>query len=160
MTAAALIERANRDGLTLAVTGAGTLRVSGDPVAVDRWAPVIRDNKPEVLALLAANGPPTHRRWSILTPDGKTWDVTRTPSVSHAELARSWPPGSTLTPVPDRPTQPDSQPLPDALEARIRAWLAHIGERDQGIVGEVLSRCQHEPDVLRFYLDQTRNVPG
>jgi hypothetical protein len=103
---------------------------------------------------------PTHRRWSIRTPDGQTWSVTCCPPVAHGEMAQSWPPGSTVTPVPDRPRPTDSPALGGSLEARIRAWLASIGEQDASIIAEVLDCCRHEPDVLRFYLDQAQNMPG
>jgi len=94
----------------------------------------------------------THRRWSIRTPDGKCWSVTQTPPATAGEMARSWPAGTALEPLPDVPIQPGCPALDSSLEARIRAWLAHIGERDERIIAEVLSRCRHEPDVLRMYL--------
>ncbi|MFZ1546388.1 MAG: hypothetical protein WAT12_04730 [Candidatus Nitrotoga sp.] len=35
--------------MTLALTPVGTLTATGDQSAVDRWLPVIRDNKPSIL---------------------------------------------------------------------------------------------------------------
>lgn len=112
------------------------------------------------IALATAPTDPTYRRWLVRDPSGKCWDVTRTPSVSHAELAAFWPPGSVLEPLADAPPQPTCTALPAAVEAKIRRWLGHIDEMDTAIIGEVLSRCRHEPGVLAFYLDQDQNMPG
>ena len=111
-----------------------------------------RRREPEV-------GPPTHRRWSIRTPDGKTWDVTQAPPATAGELARSWPAGSTVTPVPDRPRPTDSQALDGAVAARIRAWLASIEEADPAIIGEVLDLCADDPAILAMYLGLAGDVP-
>jgi hypothetical protein len=101
----------------------------------------------------------THRRWSIRTPDGKTWDVTQAPPATAGELARSWPAGSTVTPVPDRPRPTDSQALDGAVAARIRAWLASIEEADPAIIGEVLDLCADDPAILAMYLGLAGDVP-
>jgi hypothetical protein len=52
MNAASLISSVRADGLKLAVSEAGTVKLSGPRSAVDRWAPVIASNKPGVVALL------------------------------------------------------------------------------------------------------------
>lgn len=136
-------------------------RIEGDQLLVQPVARLtgalrrlIREHKSELMDALrgeAANGPQVFRRWSIRDPSGKTWDVTQTPPATAGEMAATWPAGTVLTPVPDQP-RPTSPALDGAVEARIRAWLAHIGERDERIIAEVLSRCRHEPDVLRMYL--------
>ena len=40
------------DGVNLSLTHAGTIKVAGDQAAVARWAPVIREHRPSVLAAL------------------------------------------------------------------------------------------------------------
>jgi hypothetical protein len=57
MSAATLIERARVAGVTLAVSEAGTLRVVGDRVAVERWLPVLRANKAGIVKLLSEPAP-------------------------------------------------------------------------------------------------------
>ena len=52
MTPVEIIEQATVEGVTLALTLAGTLTATGDQSAVDRWLPVIRDNKPSILCEL------------------------------------------------------------------------------------------------------------
>ncbi len=52
MTPVEIIEQATVDGVNLALSPAGTLTATGDPQAVDRWLPVIRDNKPSIVCEL------------------------------------------------------------------------------------------------------------
>ena len=47
-----LIQEAARDGLTLAPTDKGTLRVHGPKAALAKWAPILKERKAEVLAAL------------------------------------------------------------------------------------------------------------
>lgn len=44
-----IIERATVEGVTLALSPAGTITATGDQSAVDKWLPTIRDNKPSIL---------------------------------------------------------------------------------------------------------------
>jgi len=101
----------------------------------------------------------THRRWSIRTPDGKCWSVTQTPPATAGEMARSWPAGTALEPLPDVPIQPGCPALDSSLEARIRAWLDSIGEADPAIIGEVLDLCADDPAILAMYLGLAGDVP-
>lgn len=57
MTAALLVDL-TAAGISLSLTGRGTLRYQGDQCAVERWLPQIRQHKAELLALLAANPEP------------------------------------------------------------------------------------------------------
>lgn len=52
MTPVEIIEQATVEGVTLALSPAGTITATGDQSAVDRWLPVIRDNKPSILCEL------------------------------------------------------------------------------------------------------------
>jgi hypothetical protein len=52
MTPVEIIEQATVDGVILALFTADTITATGDQSAVDRWLPIIRGNKPKVLALL------------------------------------------------------------------------------------------------------------
>jgi hypothetical protein len=52
MTPAAIIQKVNEDGVTLTATPSGSIKASGDSVAVSRWLPIIRQNKPNILAAL------------------------------------------------------------------------------------------------------------
>ena len=51
-----IIEEAHADGVTLALSPAGNIKAVGDDVAVNRWLPIIRANKIDLIsALRAAN---------------------------------------------------------------------------------------------------------
>jgi hypothetical protein len=52
MNMAELVRSARADGLSLTVSAAGAVKLSGSRSAVDRWAPAIASNKPDIVALL------------------------------------------------------------------------------------------------------------
>jgi len=52
MTPAAIIRQAQADGVTLALSSAGSIKATGNGEAVNRWLPLIRERKAEVLAEL------------------------------------------------------------------------------------------------------------
>ena len=57
MNPATIIREAQEDGVNLALSPAGTIKATGDASAVNRWLPVLRAFKPDILATLqgAAN---------------------------------------------------------------------------------------------------------
>ena len=55
MTPAAIIRDAAADGVTLTLTSAGTIKAAGDSATVAKWLPSIREHKPGLVAVLAAN---------------------------------------------------------------------------------------------------------
>ena len=52
MNTAEIIERASAEGVILALSPTGTIKASGEQSAVDRWLPMIRNNKPGILCEL------------------------------------------------------------------------------------------------------------
>jgi hypothetical protein len=52
MNAAAVLRSARADGLKLAVSEAGAVKLSGSRAVVDRWMPAIASTKPDIVALL------------------------------------------------------------------------------------------------------------
>ena len=52
MNAAEILEHSFDDGVTMTLTATGTVKVRGDGVAVERWLPSIRQNKPDILTAL------------------------------------------------------------------------------------------------------------
>lgn len=53
MTPAAILEKSAADGVILSLSASGTLKANGDQDQVDKWLPVIRENKPALIALLS-----------------------------------------------------------------------------------------------------------
>jgi hypothetical protein len=49
MTPEEILEQATVEGVSVALSSTETVRVTGDQAAVDRWLPVIREYKPNIL---------------------------------------------------------------------------------------------------------------
>lgn len=92
MTPVEIIEQATMEGVTLALSAAGTITATGDQSAVDRWLPTIRENKPsilcelqrecrhaKVLAMLEAAAPGT--RYAVHVADESTDPVVVTVGI-------------------------------------------------------------------------------
>jgi hypothetical protein len=82
MTAEGILKLATVEGVSVALSSTGTVNVTGDQAAVDKWLPAIREHKPnilnelhrerrrtEVLALLEAS-PGT--RYAVYVEDAST----------------------------------------------------------------------------------------
>jgi hypothetical protein len=54
MTPATIIRQAQADGVKLALSHSGAIKAVGNEAAVNRWLPVIREHKTELLAALRA----------------------------------------------------------------------------------------------------------
>ena len=52
MSAATIIKQASDDGVTITASSTGHLKLVGDQTAVNRWVPVIREHKPDILVAL------------------------------------------------------------------------------------------------------------
>lgn len=49
------------------------------------------------------------------------------------------------------PTESKTAPLTAGDEKAVRTWLAHIGEADQEIIGDVLGQCQHDAGARDYF---------
>lgn len=103
--------------------------------------------------------PPTFRHWRVRDPDGRTWELSRHPPATHAEVAESWPVGSVLEPIPDDPTECPGPPLPGRQEGEIRRWLAAIGEENPEQIAEVIDRCRQDSSALAYFLGRVDDLP-
>jgi hypothetical protein len=57
MTPAAIIRQAGTEGVSLALSPAGTIKATGNAEAVKRWLPVLREHKPGIVVALATDPP-------------------------------------------------------------------------------------------------------
>ena len=151
-----LIQDATRDGLTLAPTGTGTLRVHGPKAAIAKWAPILKERKAEVLAALAAKDArpipspnKTASHWRL--PDGRPLWVSP-PETAEQVQARY--PGA----VPWVDETVTVTPLNKAERSHILAWLAFIGEKDPRTIADVLATCERYPDTRAHCLREARNA--
>jgi hypothetical protein len=57
MNPATIITQATADGVTLALSATGTIKATGEAVVVNRWLPLIREHKVDIISelLTAAN---------------------------------------------------------------------------------------------------------
>ena len=53
MNPEAIIKEARAAGVNLVLSLTGTIKATGDQVAVDRWLPILKEHKPELLIALA-----------------------------------------------------------------------------------------------------------
>jgi len=110
MNPATIIREAMADGLTLALSPAGTIKATGDASAVSRWLPILKAHKPGILAALqeAANDSrrdtATASRWWLLHFDAREpLEVACFPPSTHAEILERYPDAVAAEPfVPER----------------------------------------------------------
>lgn len=79
MTPAVIIERATSDGLRLALSPAGTIKATGETAALNRWLPLIRDNKPGIVDILKESYDPATE-----TRRGRVLAMLTDPNVRYA----------------------------------------------------------------------------
>ena len=152
MTPAAIIQQAESEGVILAVTSAGTVKASGDRAAVSQWLPMIRDNKPGIVAALReAAAEARCWRWLIHYPDREPVAVACCPSATHAEILTGRPDAIAVEPFEPIRRQPDA-PLSTNDETTIRAWLAHIEETDPAIIADLLDKCRTDADTREYFI--------
>ncbi|WP_147375734.1 hypothetical protein [Noviherbaspirillum cavernae] len=80
-----MVEVARKDGVTLALSDTDTIKLAGHKLAVKRWMPLIRQNKPAILAVLleeaaVADENVGHMSIATLTTDD---DLTREAALAH-----------------------------------------------------------------------------
>jgi hypothetical protein len=95
MTPAAIIKRAALDGVSLALSHAGTIKASGEGEAVKRWLSTIREHKAEIVEALKVSPGDTARGWLVRYPDGsaiETYIILADGAYpTRAEVLRDYP---------------------------------------------------------------------
>ena len=82
MTTVDILEHANAEGVVLTLSSAGAIKVAGDQPVVDKWLPIIRDHKPELVQVLRENEQ-WHEFMSLLGIVGPAYN---TASHEYAEI--------------------------------------------------------------------------
>jgi hypothetical protein len=54
------------DGINFEVTAPGTIKVTGEQTALTQWLPIIRSNKPDIIAALSNRNTPDFRKSYLL----------------------------------------------------------------------------------------------
>lgn len=163
MTPATIIREAQSDGVRLALSPSGTIKASGDDVAVNRWLAVIREHKAEIVEALKVGAGDTataSRWWLIHYPDRDPLEVACCPDATHAEILERHPDAVAAEPFTPTIRQP-SAPLTASEETAIRAWLALIEETDPATIAEVIGQCQRDADARTYILGRAAaELPG
>jgi hypothetical protein len=161
MSPVKIIESAFLDGLNLAITPKGQLHYSGDAGVVNRWLPLLRENKTEILVALARvdrsalgeaqeNTNFTSCWWRFTYTDGDRKEACYCPPVTRAEALAGEPGAINAESFEPTPRQPD-EPLSETDEATVWMWLADIGEDDEGI-SMALGQCRTNQDAREGFL--------
>lgn len=111
----------------------------------------------EVAAPLCRDKETTSYCWLIHLADREPLTVAFSPAVSHAEVLASYPSALAAEPIEPGRRQPDTR-LAGDQEAAIRAWLAQIGESDEAIIDEVLTRCRMDEVARVYYLGRVDEI--
>lgn len=105
MTPAALIQAAARDGVSLALSPAGTIKASGDQAAVSRWLAAIREYKAEIVEALKVSPGDTARGWLVRYPDGGIIEtyihLADGTYPTRGEVLRDYPGAIDAEPIPE-----------------------------------------------------------
>ncbi len=91
MTPATIIKQAQADGVMLALSPPGSIKAVGTGEAVNRWLPILREHKAELLdALRAANDGETELR-HLVRKAGENYAFTDAEHALALEIALSDP---------------------------------------------------------------------
>ncbi len=91
MTPATIIQKAMADRVTLALSPAGTIKAQGNGEAVNRWLPVIREHKAELLAVLRAGNDGDAELRHLVRTAGTFYGFSDAEHVLALEIALSDP---------------------------------------------------------------------
>lgn len=139
MNPATIIREATADGVTLALSPAGTIKATGDVSAINRWLPILKANKPDILSALqeAPNDTPGDTPIpadleNLIRRAGTFWEYSPEDYALVRDLARRDPEGLRLALESDKWLVMAEQ---DAYEER-----AAIMEFDGGLSREGAER--------------------
>jgi hypothetical protein len=153
MTPTTIIHEVQAAGVSLTLSPAGTLKATGDVVAVNRWLTMIRDHKAEIVKALkvgAGDTGTTSRWWLIHFTDRDPVEVICCPDSTHADILEQYTDAVAAEPFTPSIRKP-SAPMTAKEETAIRAWLALIKETDRATIAEVIGQCQRDVDARDYF---------
>ncbi len=142
MKPATIIKQAMADGVSLALTTAGNIKVRGDQAAVNRWLPSIREHKPGIVVALReadnelftfnppgdpANDDEALRERAAIMAVENGWDEVKALQEARwcADRERCW-----------RGFQLNAERILGVPRARREAWLARYQREASARYGE------------------------
>lgn len=160
MTPAAIIRQATAEGVSLILTTAGTVKAKGEQALIDRWLPILREQKPGILAALekavndSANDPGPRHWWRLTLRDARTMEVGHYPAESLAEVLARYPAAVSAEPFEPQPRAPE-RPLTPEEQYDLRSWCNEIGGAD---TREVLHLCETDADARDYCLGRAEKI--
>jgi hypothetical protein len=167
MTVQTIIRDAAADGVRLNLSPAGRIKILGKPSALEKWRPVIVEQKAEILTLLKPV-PCSDRKvecdkqegisrwWRFVYSNREPKEVSFSPLVTRAEALAGEADAISAEPFVPLQRQP-ARPLKTSEEEFILQWLSGIGETDEEIIEGVLKRCQTNEDARKGFLRDAKN---
>ncbi len=167
----ALLEQIEADGIRLTITESGEVRIAGKRSLVERWAPTLRDRKPDLMAALQAREKVNVVNVVNVISCGDPAAHTMPPADAHShrrlpDSRELWlSPPETMDAVQARYpgampwTNADAvtvTPLTETETLDLRAWLAFIGETDKATIADVLRACERSPTTRAHWLREAR----
>ncbi len=125
MTPAAIIKKAQADGVMLVLSATGTIKAAGSSEAVNRWLPVIRERKAELLDELRAANDGAYEALPDAAAEGRRQRVLamlrESPTVRYAV-------------VTDTDSDPDAVIVALAIRGRATCELLIPRDRYDGVL--------------------------
>ena len=149
MTSTGIIREAQADGVRLALSTSGNIKASGDSAAVNRWMPVIRKHKAEIIDALKT----TSRWWRVCCCDRPPLEILYPSGASRAEVLAAYPDAQQVQPFTPCPRRP-SRPMSGEEEALLRRWLAQTGETDPAIIAATIDQCQRDAHARHYFINK------
>lgn len=155
MTPAAIIREAQADGVKLALSPAGSLKVSGVDVAVARWQPAIRSYKAQIIKALKTKAS-TSRWWRVCYCDRPPLEILYPSGAGRAAVLAAYPDAQDAHPFTPAILQPSS-PLSAEEETLLRRWLAYTGETDPARIAATIDQCQQDANARKRSLEMAED---
>ncbi len=163
MTLSALIRKRDTGNLATAIPAISATQPKGEAATVARIATVAVANPTEAQndggnssrnSNNSSSKPGEQQTrtawlWLLHFENRNPLEVAFSPEASHAEVLDAYPDALAAEPIEQGRRQPDTL-LAGDQEAAILAGLSEIGETDQAIIDEALTRCRQDEDVRRF----------
>jgi hypothetical protein len=99
-------------------------------------------------------------KWTVhFADDRDPLTVSFSPPATHAEVLERFPDATAAEPVPP-PAHPSAVTMAADDEAKIRGWLASIGEDDPSVTEEVITNCQRDATARDYFMDRAMDRPA
>lgn len=141
-----ILAQLTADGIRLEVDG-GTLSAGPRGALTDEHRRLIRQHKPELMALLSE----PRRLWLVTLPGGERLSVSFCPPAGMAEVRAAYPTAQGIEPDLRRPEPSSPKPTPEQ-ERTVRCWLDQIGEDDPELIAETVERIRTDALAFSFFL--------